>query len=421
MRDPKRKPSTTFIFLIVFVFNLIAGYLLVFKFGYIADEAVIRTGQAIDLINGYNRGGQGLVCSIWLPPFPTLIQIPLVFFKFHLHNLFLNNILSSIFAAGSGVFLNMLFKRCEVDRVYRFLLLVFFYLNPLTLFQSANGTSQMMFVLFLVASFYYLLAWLKEKGLRDFLLMTLNTSLLCLIRIEGFFYAIAILAVIIIVSFYQRYKVLQKEGLLLLYLAPIVYLISLWFLFNWLIMGNAVYFLRGIFFEKRQLINPLHNLAIVLAFLLILLAKFLYLQKRNSFYALKKYILLIGLIAALFLCHPFCLIKEEINRAAIQEQEITEIEDYIVRYRPDNRILITDFQGYLFRYYSKRVDFLTHCFDFSLKKMPPDDAPVYLLVSRHGVDAILWKYPHIYEQGTEFTILEQGFENWRLFRLITNI
>ncbi|MBU0478538.1 hypothetical protein KKC91_08225 [bacterium] len=411
------------IFLAVFAFNLIIAYFLVFKFGYVAEEAIIRTGQALDLINGYNRGRQSLICSVWWLPLPTFIQLPLAFCRFHLHKLFLNNIISSFFAAGTIVFLNMLFKHCELDRLYRYLLLAVFQFTPLILFYSSNGTSQMIFVLFLVASLYYLLSWLKENGLRDFLFMTLNTSLLCLIRLEGFFYALAILAIVVVVSFHQKYQRSRKEGLLLLYLAPTGYLISLWFLFNWLIMGDLLYFLRGIFSGGGQLENPLLNFVIILPFVFILWAKFLELQEKNNHsYTLKKYIFLILLIASLFSGRALHLIKKEVNWAGRHEQEMAEIGAYLAKYKANSQVLVTDFQGYLFKYYGSGTYLLTHCFDFDLEKIPPGDEPVYLLVSRPedkaGFGSIHWKYPNIYNEGTKFTMLDRDFATWRLFRVI---
>ena len=492
LSNSKRKSTESqFIFLAVFAFNLIIAYFLVFKSGYIADEAIIRTSQALDLIEGSNKGRQSLICSLWWPPLPTLIQLPLVFCKFHLYKLFLNNIVSSVFAAGSMVFLNILFKRCDLNRAYRYIVLAAFQLNPLILFYSANGTSQMMFVLFLIASLYYLSGWLKENSLRGFLLMTLNTSLLCLIRLEGVFYAAAILAIVIIVTFYRKYQVSRKEGLLLLYLAPVGYLISLWFLFNWLIMGDWLYFLRGIFlnpihlesspptlFElakiafliapfyllmvvlsllyisikrkgslpsllvvslvpplfclimagRGQLAAPLGSLVILLPFGYVLLAEFLDhshavnpVRWRLS-HSVKKYILLVLLIASLFPVPALRLIKGEMNRVDKQRREMAEMGAYLAKYKTNSEILVTDFRGYLFRYYSGGTYSLTHCFDFGLGKIPLGEAPVYLLVpcpgDKIGSESIHWKYPHIYKQGTGFTILDKNFASWRVFRII---
>ena len=237
--------------LIVFFLYFFFALILVFKYGYVSPEAVIRRGIAFDLVHGKIAGCQGAVCSIWWTPLPTLLQIPFLLISQTWAETIGSIFFSCLAAAFSLVFMSRILCYFGVEKIFRRLLLLLFFLHPYFAFSVIGGDTMSMYLLGWIAFIYFSLRWSHRFEVKYLLYLSLSMGAGVLILHQGIFYLVITSFLILSVLHTQKKAArAEKEGTLLTYLTPGFYVMAVWALFNWLIMGNMFYFLRGTY------INP---------------------------------------------------------------------------------------------------------------------------------------------------------------------
>jgi len=166
------------IFLIFFTVYLSAAVYIKIHLGYLPEELLIRTQQFIDILSGSQNIKQSIIGSILLPPLPFIMRVPFAFLPLKINVLFMGNVISALFGAGSVLFLNTLMKNYNWNRLPRVLLLSLFGLYPLLVFTSASGSDTALFIFFFTSSLVYLLLWLKKEKIQHILFITLHPPLL---------------------------------------------------------------------------------------------------------------------------------------------------------------------------------------------------------------------------------------------------
>lgn len=183
---------------------------------------------------------------IW-PPLPALAQLPFVIPLEWASSGFSGGIVTALAGGALLATLNALLRSSGLPGQWRLLLIVLFALNPMWLFYAGNGMSEMSFLLFFSLATYLFLRWRANGHWRDPMLAGFTTALMFGSRYDAIPYAAIFTAVMLGVFILARNGIqpAHAEAHLLVYLVPFVYSVFLWVYFNWLIMGDALYFLRS--------------------------------------------------------------------------------------------------------------------------------------------------------------------------------
>ena len=210
-------------------------------------EAVVRAGVARDLLHGFPRGRQGLVGSLEWAPLPTLLLMPLLRLPAPFGGDWAPVVVSLTAAAFLSAFLSAWLGRCGVGRVMRLAICLTFFLSPVVQRPVLSGSPEPIFWLTTFAALCFLTHWWETEELRSLAYLSLALALALATRYQA---AILFLAAGLFVALHLRGRRGRKsyiEATLIVFLVPGLYVLLLWLTTNWLIMGNAFFFLRGLF------------------------------------------------------------------------------------------------------------------------------------------------------------------------------
>src|SRR2546422_5314782 len=94
------------VFLAAFTINALAVWVIANLGGHRAPEALIRTRLGEDLLRGETVGRQGLICSVWFAPLPTLLLLPFLAVPWPVLHVLAPHLLSAAFGALTATYLN---------------------------------------------------------------------------------------------------------------------------------------------------------------------------------------------------------------------------------------------------------------------------------------------------------------------------
>ncbi len=229
-----------------FVLYALLALLLALACDYRLPEAVVHRGIASDLLAGASIGRQAAVCSVWWPPAGTLLQIPFLPLRAEGAETLVAAGAACLAASLCLVFLNKALRLLEVHRPLRWLLVFLFFAQPHLAFSAAGGDAAAMHLLCWTAFIYFFLRWSREFEVRDLLCMSLAMGASILALHQGMFtLLLTSLLVVAVVHVRRGAGRAEKEAVLLSYLAPGLYIAAVWAVFNRVIMGDLLYFLRG--------------------------------------------------------------------------------------------------------------------------------------------------------------------------------
>lgn len=180
---------------------------------------------------------------IW-PPVATLVFLPFAAVKPLATSLIALPLMSAVFGGLLLVVLDRLFQLVRMTRLRRYPLLVAFGVNPMVAFYASNGMAEIVYLFFLVAAVYAFLRWYLTRAPGALIVASVCFALGILSRYEVFIWAAVLTVTIALTAIRQRVSRAELEGTLLTYLAPIAYGAGLWLFFNWLILGDPLYFLK---------------------------------------------------------------------------------------------------------------------------------------------------------------------------------
>jgi hypothetical protein len=172
------------------------------------------------------------------PPLTTVIFLPFTLIKPVATSLVALPLVTALFGGWMIVAMNRLLARCSMPGVQRWLVLALFGLNPLLLFYAGNGMSEIVYLALLTFSLGCFMSWFLTDQPRFLVAAGLAFSLLVLLRYSFGIWALVI-AVMMAVGLGRRgAQSDETEGTLITFLAPLVYALGVWILFNWLIVGD---------------------------------------------------------------------------------------------------------------------------------------------------------------------------------------
>jgi len=392
-------------------------------------DAVIRCGVGTDLLFGATRGRQGFVGSLRWAPLPTLAVLPLLRISPFKGTTYPACVVAAASAALLGALLVRWLARYGVRRGIRIsIVLVYFFSAPVTAAILA-GSSELLFVVLVAASFCYLLHWVETEQLRSLAYLAICVALALLTRFQAVL-LIPICLLFIAGDLALRHKgEAYAEGTLITFLVPAVYAVALWVGANWLIMHDPGFFLRGLpvgdwrWQAWRPLVSEGCEWRAVLAPLAVIGLGWLVghvFRRRRS---------LLSGVPAMAACVMLCWLlpaKAFSPDAAGVDRDLADALKFLEDERPDARVVLAGYRGYEVaasaQYPGRRM--VAHTLSLYMHDMfvHTRGRHLYLLVPRpEGADSwedVNLKFPDAFRVGSDFLVFEKDFHHWRLWRVV---
>jgi hypothetical protein len=247
-RDGLRRRATSeggITFLLVAVLYLACGSILAFHYHALFGDAVSRMANGFYVL--YSRDPHlAAIGFVWNPLQSVADIVPLLLY--HLWPALATRdmagtIVSSLCMAGATYQLLCAFREWGVARAPRLILAALFALNPMVIFYGANGMSEALYLLTLVAVCRYLARWVRNDGASSLAFAGLALGFCYLTRNEAVAPAVTAGALVLILSFYRadgtrRIRILRGLTDLAVFLVPFVTCFAGWAVVSYVITGS---------------------------------------------------------------------------------------------------------------------------------------------------------------------------------------
>jgi len=346
----------------------------------VSPEAVVRSGVGADLLAGGAKGRQGLIGSLKWPPLPTLLV--LIFAKiprFGTSGLAFP-VVNAVLSAFTLTLLNGWLAGFRVPRGVRLPLLCLYQFSPPVIAVCLTGGSATLMLLILMAGAYYLVHWLETLDVRSLAYLGVLGGLAVVTRYQTVL-LVALVALIIVARVRRRRERAFRGGTVLVFLIPSIYTLALWFIGNWLIMGDPVFFLRGLA-SRSVLLAEVAELEFewqlyVMPCLFLLAARTLG-RARAARGATRKtgalavaVIVLLGVVAWQYVAELYLTErgKSYFGRHYRQISQVDEIVAHLARFRPEAKVFVSGYTGYQFVARSSSKESFVHLMNLDLREI----------------------------------------------------
>lgn len=254
MKKPARSFDWEFwlVGLLSLLIFLAVAYYLVFRLNIFVTDSMARTRSAWQVFFS-SEPKLANVGFVWAP-LPTILQLPLVLIPAFRVNGFSGNIVSALCGAASVQVLLLFLRQAKLPRMVTYLLLLAYIVNPMILYYSSNGMSEIVLELFVLLTAYAYLRWDQTHHWVHLTVAGITTSLAFLARYDASFVAVVlVIAIGLDAVVRNRQQLAYAESVILLYATPVAYVASLWVFLNWLIMGDPLYFARSDYSNAGQI------------------------------------------------------------------------------------------------------------------------------------------------------------------------
>lgn len=213
---------------------------------WVSREAVVCEAVCRELLANSTVGRQALVSSVWWPPLPVLLRMPLAALGAPAGWPAAASLLLSA-AAGAGILL-LLWRALGRWGLgpWRLPLLAALAANPLFLRECVSGSSALVAVGLLLLCSYAMAEWAAGREVRLLVYLALGAALLLWTSAELAPWVLILFVLLLVDLLARPAEPGQRGATLLLAFLPLLYLAGLWVLMNWLIMGDGFYFLRSL-------------------------------------------------------------------------------------------------------------------------------------------------------------------------------
>lgn len=242
--------------LLLFLFYLCLGAYLAMVRGYLPYDALARLVSAYLVFYGQEMK-LATIGFVW-PPIPTLLILPLAVFRPLVRNWLAVVIVSAASMAFAALQIDQIARLCGLKRMWRWLVVLLFAINPVMVVFGANGMSEAVLIAATLSGCYWLVRFWKSDRNMDLLITAVHFSILPLIRYEAAVLTAAAGGLILLQTWAQGQRRMSLpdfrdylEGRLLGYGGLAVYPLFLWAVASWFIMGSPLYFL----FNERSALS----------------------------------------------------------------------------------------------------------------------------------------------------------------------
>jgi hypothetical protein len=233
---------------VLFGWNLIWAWVALVRWGLIPADAAARTLLAAEVFFSRDPKLSNLG-FVWLP-LPALLQLPLVLIPGLWPTGLAGATVSALAGAVAGALINDIARALGWSRS-RWLLVAAFALNPAVVYVSASGLTEPVLMAAALGLVRCFLGWVdaEAKGSRRLAVawlvgLGLSGAAGVLTRYEGWVLG-AVMALMVGLLALKRSGANAAQAAMLVYAAPPAYAAFLWVFFNWLIMGDPLYFALG--------------------------------------------------------------------------------------------------------------------------------------------------------------------------------
>lgn len=235
-----------------------------FSTKYFLRDELVAYGDAESHLNIAKRVVQSLtpgmaqLGGVWLP-LPHLMLVPFVSLNYFWRSGIAGSIISGICYLVSALYIFNLIFLLTKNKVAGILGSLIFMLNPNVLYMQSTAMTELPLIVFFLLSIYYFADYLINNNKLESLLLTAFFGFAAsLTRYDGWF--LVIFEALGIGLFYgikylKRPNLKKRNktiGLVTLYSTLAFFGIFLWFLWDWLILGDPLYFTSSPFSAKSQ-------------------------------------------------------------------------------------------------------------------------------------------------------------------------
>ena len=225
---------------------------------FFSQDQIILYGDAESHLNISKRvvssitPGLAQLGGIWLP-LPHLLMTPFVYFDFLWRTGLAGAIISGISFVVTAVYLYKFAFVITKKRLAGVFAFLFFATNGNALYMQSTPMTEILLVAFFTLSSYYMYVYLIN---RQNTLALLHAAFFgfaaTLTRYDGWFLVIIEAGVIAFLYLRERKERKRLEGQIILFCTLGFFGIGLWLLWNFLILGNPLYFTDSPFSAKSQ-------------------------------------------------------------------------------------------------------------------------------------------------------------------------
>lgn len=245
----RRLPSARFmdglsVFAIFAAIYFIVGYEVVVELNLVNFDSLSRLAHAYFV--WFNDPAKLAAIGFVWPPVQTIIYLPFALIGDLATSLAALPAASATFMAGTVLMVSHTLRAVGMPWLARWPLLLGFGLNPMILYYGANGMAEAVYLFFLTFAIFFLIRWRQshQNHLLAFVGFGIALSMLSRYEIVPFAIVMAVgIAFVIMTTWERSDRARSIESGLVLYLAPVIYFGLTWLFFNWLILGDPLYFL----------------------------------------------------------------------------------------------------------------------------------------------------------------------------------
>lgn len=168
----------------------------------------------------------------------SVLYMPLSIIKPMATSLIALPVLSALAAGVLMASLNTLMRICDINLVFRIILLILFGLNPMFVLYAVNGDPAMLGLVMLAIALSSTVAWSVTDQTRHLAGAGLAMGLAVMVDYGYILVALGFLVALMIISATKDDDGLKIRSTLLLFLTPVAYSLLFWCLLNWVLLGN---------------------------------------------------------------------------------------------------------------------------------------------------------------------------------------
>ncbi len=188
--------------------------------------------------------------SVWLP-LNHVLMIPLIWNDWAWHSGFAGAVWNMISFVGTGVLIYKILEIFNVKLIGKLFGVLVFAANLNVLYLQSTAMTEPLLLATMTAGCYYLLLWAKDERVINLVKSSFWVMMATLVRYDGWFLLLFSVAVVAILMFVKRgYRV--SEGLVVMFATMGGFGIFLWFVWNWVIFSDPLYFILGPFSAHAQ-------------------------------------------------------------------------------------------------------------------------------------------------------------------------
>lgn len=221
----------------------------VYDYNFAYRDSIYRLEAARRFFDSYNPGIISQIGTVWLPV-PNLILMPFAYLDYLWRTGLAASIMNYPLYVISAVVIFLSLKKLTSNLTATWFGFLVYVLNYNILYFQTTSMTEQIYLTLTVCSFYWLLLWADGKKLKHLLLSSLFISLAVGSRYDAWPVAIVSTAIVMLISVFDKDKWIKNT---LLYGFLPIFLIVVWFWYNWLFYGDALEFSRGRFSTLYQL------------------------------------------------------------------------------------------------------------------------------------------------------------------------